>query len=553
MLKTKLVSSQIKAFIDDGIEGFASISSISALGGESVSVQLLFVDSGEPYMSVRPMLPVRLSGDLSEFVDLRDVRSVPVDRPVKPDSFDDQYLRTTPGIYPDLLTPIRYGGSVTVSREKLRSLWIEIKLPENISGTKELRVQVLSEKGELLAENCLAVNVIPIALPRDSVGFTQWFYCDCLANYYNVPVWSDRHWEIIENFAKVYAARGRNMIYTPLLTPALNTLEPYERTPSQLVKVSLDNGKYSFDFSLVGKWIDMCDRVGIRYLEISHFFHQDHARHSAKVYGTVDGEEKRIFDWSTLALDPEYVRFLREMVSAFLSYMRERGDDGRCFYHISDEPNLECLEHYTAVKNIVADLLDGYPIMDALSDFDFYQTGALNTPVPTTEHVPPFIDAGVADLGVYYACNQLIGYSNAYVAMPSWRTRSIGMQLYKYNIKGFLHWGYNYYNNRGSGDAINPYTDLSGEDWVPAGDTFVVYPGEDGQPLESVRGMALFEAMQDVRAMRLAEKYYSHTEVVAAMEKALGDEITFTRCARSESEMLAVREAVNELIHRAVK
>ncbi len=165
----------------------------------------------------------------------------------------------------------------------------------------------------------------------------------------------------------------------------------------------------------------------------------------------------------------------------------------------------------------------------------------------------PFIEENVPGLWVYYACNELIGYSNCYLSMPSWRTRSIGMQLYKYNISGFLHWGFNYYNNRASGDAINPYLDLGGEDWVNAGDCFVVYPDQDGTPLESIRLMTFEEAMQDVRAMRLAEKYYSHDKVVAAMETALGDEITFTRCAKSADEMLRVREAVNELVRRAVE
>ena len=127
------------------------------------------------------------------------------------------------------------------------------------------------------------------------------------------------------------------------------------------------------------------------------------------------------------------------------------------------------------------------------------------------------------------------------------------MQLYKYNIVGFLHWGYNYYNNRASGDAINPFIDLGGEDWVPAGDTFMVYPDSNGTPLESVRLMTLEEAMQDVRAMQLCEQYYSHKEVVAAMEAVLGEPITFKRCAHSEGEMLKVREVINEMIRKAVE
>jgi len=159
----------------------------------------------------------------------------------------------------------------------------------------------------------------------------------------------------------------------------------------------------------------------------------------------------------------------------------------------------------------------------------------------------------VPNLWVYYACEQVQQYSNCYLAMPSWRTRSLGMQLYKYNIAGFLHWGYNYYNNRASGDAVNPFMELGGEDWVPAGDTFMVYPDSDGTPLESLRMLTMEEAMQDVRAMQLCETWFSHEEIVCVMEEALGDEITFERCAYSADEMLRVREAVNTLIKKGLK
>ena len=56
------------------------------------------------------------------------------------------------------------------------------------------------------------------------------------------------------------------------------------------------------------------------------------------------------------------------------------------------------------------------------------------------------------------------------------------------------------------------------------------------------------EIITDYRAMRLAESLTSHDEVVLAMERALGDTITFRRCAKSEAEILAVREAVNKII-----
>lgn len=547
MFKIRLTSSQEKAFISDSISHFPALKSLSVLKNERFSFQLLYVDEGPEYsMHFRPLANITIDGPLAKYATVRDVRNVPVDRPVQPERNDDQYLCKAPGIYPDLLTPMRYDGKVVVGRDKLRSLWIEVEPDGTFYGDSELSVTISYEDVKLT--ETLSVHVIPVDLPKKGIDFTQWFYCDCLAGYYNVPAWSERHWEIIENFARPYAKRGRNMIYTPLLTPALNVLPPFERTPSQLVDVTVSDGNYSFGFDKVDRWIDMCDRVGIEYLEISHFFDQHKAAHSAKVYATVDGEEKQIFTWDTLSDDPEYVRFLREMISTFVEHMKTRGDDKRCYYHISDEPNLDVLEHYTKIKNSISDILSGYPIMDALSDFEFYNTGALEMPVPTTTDVMAFIDAGVPNLWTYYACNQLIGYSNSYVAMPLWRTRSIGMQLYKYDLSGFLHWGYNYYNNRASGDTINPFLDLGGEDWVPAGDTFTVYPGQDGTPLESMRMISMDEAMQDIRAMRLAESYTSHATVVKAMEDALGRCITFDRCAESADEMLRVREAVNSII-----
>ncbi len=211
MLKTKIVSSQIKAFVDDQIDSFASLSNISALAGEKLSLQFLYVDEGKDPIPSRPFCTLKIDGDLAPYVSLRDVRSVPVERPVDPNKFDSQNLRTSPGIYPDLLTPLRYGGYVVVSRDKLRSVWVEIDIPKGFSGDGSLTFSLLLTRSSVgdtgskifdeqpkLSENSVKIDVIGADLPEQKTLFTQWFYADCLASYYNVEVWSDRHFEIIE-------------------------------------------------------------------------------------------------------------------------------------------------------------------------------------------------------------------------------------------------------------------------------------------------------------------------------------------------------------------
>lgn len=550
MIQTKIVSSMEKCFADSDIGAFATLTHLSALKNERVSFQLLYTDDTNdatlPYRSTNYGL--QIEGVPQEVVSVRRVDCVPVTIACLAEGADNNYLRTSPGLYPDLLSPLQYGG-VSVMRHQLQSVWIELDLNERLpAGEHPITIKLTNSSGEAQAQNTLTLAVINALLPPQEMIFTQWFHTDCLANYYNVSVWSEEHWRIVENFAAIAVKNGINMLLTPVHTPPLDTAVGGERTTTQLVDVALDDGEYSFNFDKLDRWIEMCNRVGIRYFEVAHLFTQWGAGHAPKIMATVNGEYKRIFGWETDAASEEYVRYLRAFLSAFLSHMKARGDDKRCYFHISDEPNKLHIDRYRAVKASVADILEGYPIMDALSNFEFYQDGLVELPIPASDHIEPFIEAGVKGLWTYYCCSQAVGVSNRFIAMPLWRTRSIGLQLYKYNIVGFLHWGYNFYNNMHSRDAINPYLDTCAGYAFPAGDAFSVYPAQDGSALESVRILSFYEALQDVRALRLAETLCGRERVIEEIEHIFGEEIRFDTCAKSAKPLLEIREKINEMI-----
>ena len=365
-------------------------------------------------------------------------------------------------------------------------------------------------------------------------------------------MWSDEHWRIVENFARVAVENGINTLLTPIFTPPLDTAVGGERTTVQLLGITKSGDKYTFDFTNLQRWIDMCDRVGVKNFEIAHFFTQWGAAHAPKIMATENGEYKKIFGWETDSTSHEYTSFLRQLITAFLDYMKKGGNDKRCFFHISDEPHLEHLDKYRAAKNSIKDLLEGYVIMDALSDYDLYEQGAVDNPIPSTNHIAHFLEEKVPHLWTYYCVSQNYKVSNRFHAMPAWRNRSIGMQLYKFDIEGFLQWGYNFYNNQHSVDLINPYLDCGANLVFTAGDAFSVYPAIDGTALESARIIVFHEALQDRKAMKLCEKYYGKERVVKEIEDVLGDELTFERCALSSHEMLHVRERINQLIKAAL-
>ncbi len=549
MVKAKITSSLVKAFADENIEKYDSLERISVLRGERFAIELLYTYFEDPMLHFRKPATVSLDGALTKYAKIYNVKNIPAEVPVTPGMVDEGYLRFAPGIYPDMLDAVPENNIIYLRHMELCSLWIDIELPEDAAaGESSLTLSLRDLNGEFLAECSVDIEVIDAPLPEQKLKFTQWFYADCIADYYDLPIWSEEHWQIIEKFAAKAVSGGINMLLTPVFTPPLDTYIGGERPTTQLVGVTLNNGEYSFDFSLLDRWVDMCDRVGVKYFEIAHFFTQWGALHAPKVMAWADGEYKKIFGWETDAHSEEYRSFLRAFLKAFLSHMNARGDDKRCFFHISDEPTSEQLEDYKKSKDIVSDLLEDYTIMDAISEYDFYKNGIVSTPVVANNHIKPFIENKADNLWTYYCCVQCVDVSNRLVAMPSARNRSIGMQLFKYNIAGFLHWGYNFYYSQHSRELINPFIDLSGDRWVPAGDTHSVYPGRNGEPIESIRFAVFRHALCDLRAMELCASLYSHDEVVCAVEEVLGYTVAFDKCALTPDEILRVRERVNSMI-----
>ena len=131
----------------------------------------------------------------------------------------------------------------------------------------------------------------------------------------------------------------------------------------------------------------------------------------------------------------------------------------------------------------------------------------------------PFLERGMEGLWTYYCTGQCKEVSNRFMAMPSARTRILGVQLYLYRISGFLHWGFNFYNSQYSIKHINPYAVTDAGEAFPSGDAFLVYPGEGGVPEESIRLMLMQQVMQDVRACELLESLSQRKRMAASLKR----------------------------------
>lgn len=264
----------------------------------------------------------------------------------------------------------------------------------------------------------------------------------------------------------------------------------------------------------------------------------------------VDGEYKRIFGWDTKASGKPYRKFLADFAAAFKPYLKAKGIEDRVYFHVSDEPFAAVARHYRKASNIVSELFGEYKIMDALSNIKFYKKGLVKLPIPANDHIEPFIGS-VPELWTYYCCVQVKGVSNKFFSMPSQRNRVLGYQMYKYDIKGFLHWGYNFWYKQFSVGPVDPFTETDAGGNFPSGDSFVVYPGEGGTPLVSLRYKVFYDAFQDMRALQLLESLIGKEKTMSILEEDI-EPITFAKYPHSDEWQLQTREKINNAIKNAI-
>lgn len=540
------LSALAKLFLDETPKESPECTKLTALRGETVSFQIAY--SSEE--SISHFAKVKVVSPCAGQVRVRQVVHVPCDYPVHLEA-DDNYLRTAPGLFPDLLTDLTEGRVLFVAGQ-WRTLWVDVEVgADTPAGTLPITLSFSDfQTGTSIGEVTQEMTVYDVTLPPQTLLHTEWFHADCLAQFYGVEVFSEEHWRMLENFIQTAAKRGCNMLLTPQFTPPLDTAKGGERTTVQLVGVTCEQGTYRFDFSKLKRWVELGQRAGITHFEMSHLFTQWGAIAAPKIMATVDGIERRIFGWDTPAVGGEYTVFLQAYLPQLTKQLRAWGIAETTWFHISDEPTLEQLDSYRAAKESVEPLLAGFVFMDALSDFDFYQSGAVPKPVCANNHIEPFLKADVPGLWAYYCTAQHLEVCNRFYAMPSARSRIFGLQLFKYDIEGMLHWGYNFYNAHESVFPIDPYRETAVSAHYPGGDGYLVYPKADGTAEESIRLMVLSHMMYDVRALQLLSSHIGKKAVLELVERELAEPLTFSCYPKSECFLIALRNRINELLQQ---
>ena len=481
------------------------------------------------------------------------VKDVYLDMPYTETGMENEdYLTHEPCFMPDVLIPLESQKSVCCLG-KCNTFWVKADIPKDAVPGKYTVTLHITRKDvygcDMVVDihKTMELEVVPAVVEPQKLIYTRWFYADCIAVQHNVEIYSEAHWELIDKYIGAAADMGINMLLVPIHTPPLDTAEGTVRPCVQLVDIEKKGDKYEFSFEKFKRFIDICKKNGIQYYEMAHMFSQWGAKCSANIMVTEDGKKDYMFGWHVAANSDEYIDFLKQYIAAISKELEAEGISENTYFHISDEPTLDSMDTYKAASDIIRPLIGKSKTFDALSNYEFYEKGLVECPVTIVGEIHEFLEHDIPNQWAYYCCGPQKVFTNSFMAMPSYRVRVLGYMLYKYDIKGFLHWGLNYYNSRLSYYPINPYMTTSADGAFPSGDGNLLYPARDGA-YTSIRGEVTYEAIQDMDICRTLERYIGREAVVKMIDEAAGMELRFDSYPKGKAFIEDLRAKMIEKI-----
>lgn len=450
-----------------------------AARGEHASFQFVVRIDGaikDLRVSAGPLAYKDGRGDAIQPQPARFVGFVPVERPT-PDPSKDR-LRVPPCVFPDPLLQVE---SIDVPAGRAQPVWITVPIPNDAEpgfyrGEVTFTGTIDGSPFELTRSYDLRVHDVTIDSTR--LWITNW-----ATLCWKFPPGPDdtAYWGNLRRHARMMADHRQNVFII---------------SPLHMTRFSVgDDGELAWDFSLFDKAVQLfIDEGVIGRLEGAHIGGRSggwETQFVASVRRVKDGK----VDVANLPPDdPDVEKFFARYLPALVAHLRDKRWLDRYMQHIADEPTDRNVATYEAILAIVRRHAPELRIIDAIHTRRL--VGKVDVAVPMLnylhgEYATYRQHPGDGRELWFYTCVQPQGeYANRFMELPLLKTRILHWINFKYDLTGYLHWGYNFYL---PGDPFKNTTASAPADYWPAGDPYIVYPGPDGGPLSSIR----FEAMRD--------------------------------------------------------
>ena len=384
----------------------------------------------------------------------------------------------------DRLDPVE---NLKVDANTARPIWLDIHVPSDAkSGTYQGTVTMNCDGKKFSLP--LQLQVADKVLPEPS----KWaFHLDlwqnpyAVARYYEVPLWSQQHFDLMRPMMELLASAGQKVITCSVISRPWNgqTFDPFE---SMIAKMKQIDGTWKYNYTVFDKWVEFMMSCGITeqidcYTLVPwhyRFEFYDCATNTVQYLACRPGEAK-------------YHDFIVPFLKDFSRHLRQKGWFERTYIAMDERPTDQMEAAWRTIQD---------------ADPEFKIEGAANYNVES-EAADRVDDISVAfqynllkkeALARRTAKGQKITFytccgperPNTFTFSPPTESAYLGWHALACNYDGYLRWAYNSWPKL-------PNQDSRYGSW-PAGDCYLVYP--EGS---SIRFERLIEGIQAYEKARL--------------------------------------------------
>ncbi|MBR9999279.1 MAG: DUF4091 domain-containing protein, partial [Cyclobacteriaceae bacterium] len=400
------------------------------------------------------------------------------------------------GLYPD---PIVERPGMDISADETQPVWVTVRIPGETPAGKYTGEVILSGKaGEETFEvkKSVWIQVYPVTIKHTSLWVTNWYTTsphnlELIFGEKNIEPYSGRYWTFIKLLADKMAEYRQNVA---LISPLM------------LTEYNLDRqGNYQFDFSRFDQTVEIFREAGVLgRIEGGHLGTREGGWVSDFVV-FVPRVEKDTTYFRKLSISTDSAQnFYSRFIPALTGHLKKKGWDQIYMQHLMDEPIPENIDTYTEVAKFIKNLAPELKIVEACHSKDLDNT--VNIWVPQLDYMHQDYDfykarADAGDEIWFYTCLNPKGeYANRFIELPLIKTRILHWINYRYQIPGYLHWGFDFWR----GDPYEETTSIQTEGGtiLPGGDAWIVYPG-DGVIHSSIRLEAMRDGIVDYELLKM--------------------------------------------------
>lgn len=441
-------------------------------------------------------------------------------------------LRPAPAMYPD---PLLETPSLNVAAGDNQAVWLSLRVPETTRPGDYLATATLTARvfgNETRAALPLTLTVYPATVASTRLNVTLWYQMWHHSTQPEMPErFSPAYWDTLRGYVRNMVAHRQNWARVETLW-----IVGYGRD---------ERGKLTFDFTNFDRWMEILFEEGIQKVEGLQYAWRG-GKWEGPYQVDVHDENESDYKGRSVPVDsPEAEKFYSAFFPKLHAHLKEKGWLDRYVQHVGDEPVAGNADSYMAAAGFLRKHAPGIPVMEACLSHEM--VGAIDIWVPILQDLHRDFEffqerKKAGDKVWFYTCVNPQGeYANRFVELPLIKTRLLHWINYRYEIDGFLHWGYNFWRPHPWDDAADHPRKL------PGGDAWIVYPARDGLGIvESIRYEAMRDGIEDHELLsQLGDR-----DPAAAMELAKRHILDFDRYNTSVEDFRQTRRELLEAVSR---